>query len=132
MYRQSSIALKHPHARMKMEDMVHMLLTNFSSDRITAVYDRDGIDVRMAFNAPLATSIDAQVTQRLSALTNRSICDFPYYVLDRNSRITEGSRLVLFNAQFMERATARGAVTVLFANDATLILENTKRGARCV
>lgn len=131
-YRQSSIALKHPHARMKMEDMVHMLLTNFSSDRITAVYDRDGIDVRMAFNGTLATSIDAQVAQRLSMLTNRSICDFPYYLLDRNSRIAEGSRLVVFNARFMEHVSARDAVTVVFANDGTIILQNTQRGERCV
>lgn len=131
-YQQSTIALKHPHARMRMEDMVHMLLTNFSSDRITAAYDRDGIDVRKAFNGTLATPIDAEISHRLSARTNRSICDFPYYVLDRNSRITEGSRLVVFNARFMERAAERDAVTVLFTNDRTVILENTERGERCV
>lgn len=146
-YKHSSIVLKHPHARISEQDMATILVTNFSYRQITPIFPRQGIEPKAIFNNSRIQSIEEPLQERLQAFSNISICDFDYYVFDKFARMelklqnkTEVignstafiQNLVLFNIVFLEKATEKKAVTVVYMNDQVVIVKNWKKGKECV
>lgn len=133
-YYQSSVALKRIHATLPPEEMLRLLRANFSDAEVTVTFPRESSAVMKVFNSSRIQSIAAVGAARLRAWSNRSICDFDYYLLDTSTVKQEqgADQLIDFNAQFAKRAAAQPALSTIYQNSQTLIFQNRQRGERCV